>query len=181
MRLGLLACIVASVAAYKRAYALFRLPLNGAGGLFNTLEPTFMLLTEIIGKTITNVYCLYGIVDGWLDTCECYVELDYALYMGIPYGEAADVWITPSLVSKAKSAFIKLPSNPIQNRKIVNYHWTSEYSEKGFIELDNGYFLTENPMAPSGTGAAGIHYSKRLEDLRDLTGETIFQLVPSFR
>lgn len=139
-----------------------------------------MPLREIIGKTVTNVYCLFGIVNGWLDTCECYVELDNTLYLEIPFGETEDVWCTTILPPAAKSAFTKPPRNPIQNSIIVNYHWTSEDLEKGFLELDNGYFLTETTMAPSGTGAADIQYAKRLEELRNLTDVTVFQLVPSF-
>jgi hypothetical protein len=138
-----------------------------------------MLLTEIIGKTVTNVYCLFGVVNGWLDTCACYVELDYALYLEIPYGDTQDVWLTDSLPAKAKSAFTTLLHNPIQQRTIVNYHWTSEDGEKGIIELDNGYFLTEITMSPIGTGAAGLHYAKRLEGVRNLVGETVFHLVHS--
>jgi hypothetical protein len=36
-----------------------------------------VLIEEILGKTITDIRCKYGIEDGWLDTAACFIELDH--------------------------------------------------------------------------------------------------------
>jgi len=44
-----------------------------------------MLLTELIGKTITNIFEILNYEVGGLDKGECFVELDNALIIDIPY------------------------------------------------------------------------------------------------
>lgn len=51
-----------------------------------------MKLEEILGKTITNIRCLYGLQDGWLETAACYIELDNTITIRIPIGECRDVY-----------------------------------------------------------------------------------------
>ena len=43
----------------------------------------------------------------------------------------------------------------IKDRKIIDFLWYDDESEKGFILLDNGYLITETNFAPHGTGLAG--------------------------
>lgn len=52
-----------------------------------------ILIEELFGKTITDVRCKYGLEDGWLDTAECFIELDHKFYIDIPYGKAKDVLV----------------------------------------------------------------------------------------
>jgi hypothetical protein len=40
----------------------------------------------------------------------------------------------------------------IKDRKIIDFLWYDDDSEKGFILLDNGYLITETNFAPHGTG-----------------------------
>jgi len=188
-----------------------------------------MLIKDIIGKTITDIYCIYGVQDGWLDTAECFIELDKAFYIDIPDGEAESVWVREldpaaktifgdlsdipeyyvnkegKSISEISEAYQKRKRNifnrvkkilfgyevPIKeyqpykveyhenklkylhNRIIVDYLWENEGFDKGFLALDNGYFISEQTMAPSGTGLAGLHYYDSLESLKKRKGENL--------
>jgi hypothetical protein len=61
----------------------------------------------------------------------------------------------------------------ILNRSIVDYLWECEEVKKGFFELDNGYLISEQYMAPSGTGQAGLHYYDSLNTLKDRRGNNL--------
>jgi len=61
----------------------------------------------------------------------------------------------------------------LHNRIIVDYLWENEGFDKGFLALDNGYFISEQTMAPSGTGLAGLHYYDSLESLKKRKGENL--------
>lgn len=55
-----------------------------------------MLLKELIGKTITNIFEILKYEDGGLDKGECFVELDNTLIIDIPYSFNSfdsEVWI----------------------------------------------------------------------------------------
>jgi hypothetical protein len=55
-----------------------------------------MLLKELIGKTITNIFEILNYEDGGLDKGECFVELDNTLIIDIPYSFDSfdsEVWI----------------------------------------------------------------------------------------
>ena len=45
-----------------------------------------------------------------------------------------------------------------------------EDSDVGFIELENGYILTETIMSPHGTGMAGLNYYESLESFEESCG-----------
>ena len=45
-----------------------------------------------------------------------------------------------------------------------------EDSEVGFIELENGYIITETIMSPHGTGMAGLNYYESLESFEESCG-----------
>lgn len=60
----------------------------------------------------------------------------------------------------------------ILNRTIVDYLWSIEGDEKGFFELDNGYFISDQYMAPTGT-VAGLHYYDSLNTLKDRKGDAL--------
>lgn len=191
-----------------------------------------MEIEEIIGRTITDIYCIYGIEDDWLDTAEVFIELDKAFYIDIPFGHVARVF-DKDLDPAAKSIFGDLSDIPcysvnqegksineisnnyqkrrknifnrlrkalfgyqltikeyqpykveyrenklkyIINRKIVDFLWENDCRDKGFLELDNGYLISEQSMAPSGTGLAGLHYYDSLESLKERKGENLSRL-----
>jgi len=55
-----------------------------------------MLLEELIGKTITNIFEILNYEPGGLDKGECFIELDSTLIIDIPYsfdGFDSEVWI----------------------------------------------------------------------------------------
>ena len=66
-----------------------------------------MLIEEIFGKTITNIFATFGIEDEWLDTADCFIELDYNLVIGFPNGYQNEVWIR-ELDSNAENILINL-------------------------------------------------------------------------
>ena len=70
-----------------------------------------MLVKELIGRVVTNIYATCGVTQGWLDTAECFVELDNILIIDIPYGFSENVWIK-ELDPKATSTFGNLDDIP---------------------------------------------------------------------
>lgn len=64
----------------------------------------------------------------------------------------------------------------IQNRIIVDILWYSGELEKAFIELDNGYLITETTVANNGTGLAGLNYYQSIENLPNRSSSSISKL-----
>ncbi|MGG9962312.1 hypothetical protein [Ferruginibacter sp. SUN106] len=188
-----------------------------------------ILIDEIIGKTITDIRCKYGEEDGWLDTAECFIQLDNKFYIDIPYGQVKDVLVVEpgpeaetvfgnlsdipyyhvnkegKSIAEVAEAHKKRKQNifnrirkllfgyepPIEkytaykveyhenklkyiiNRTITDYLWENDRIEKGFFELDNGYFISDQYMAPQGTGLAGLHYYNSLDSLKESKGDNL--------
>jgi hypothetical protein len=65
----------------------------------------------------------------------------------------------------------------IQNRLIVDVLWYANEIEKAFIELDNGYIITETTVANNGTGLAGLNYYQTINDLTKRNGINILRLT----
>lgn len=65
----------------------------------------------------------------------------------------------------------------IKDRKIVDFLWYEEDTDKGFLLLDNGYLITEIIVAPTGTGIAGLNYFETLMDLTNRRGTTYLKLT----
>jgi hypothetical protein len=65
----------------------------------------------------------------------------------------------------------------IQNRLIVDVLWYADEIEKAFIELDNGYIITETTVANNGTGLAGLNYYQTINDLTKRNGINILRLT----
>lgn len=65
----------------------------------------------------------------------------------------------------------------IKDRKIIDFLWYEDNSEKGFILLDNGYLITETNIAPHGTGLAGLNLLESLNDLTNAKGNDYFKLT----
>lgn len=92
-----------------------------------------MLLKEIIGKRITNIYCLYGKYDEWLDTADCFIELDKQWIIDIPWGSLEEDYEMELLEVKpgALSFF----------GKKYDYHFKPESKPNDEIIEDNKNFL----------------------------------------
>lgn len=152
-------------------------------------------IEEIFGKTITNIYCCYGQQDGWLDTADCYIELDGKLLIEIPYGNASSVYCEEkpagaetifSNLNKNADGVYQLPkrstlwrikeklgiSREVWGYNVVNHvivdclRLDTSLSTKVFFVLDNGWLITDQYMAPHGTGRAGLHYYASPEDVK---------------
>ena len=59
----------------------------------------------------------------------------------------------------------------LKNQKIVDFLMFDDYDSVGFIELENGYIITETIMSPHGTGMAGLNYYESLKSFEDSCGK----------
>jgi hypothetical protein len=84
-----------------------------------------MLIEELFGKTITNIYANFGIEQEWLDTADCFIELDANLVIAFPYGFSEEVWVR-DLDPKANTLFKDLSDYPV-------YHVNKEGKSIGEI------------------------------------------------
>ena len=71
-----------------------------------------MLVSELIGKKITNIYLVYEPEVGGLDKAECFVELDNNAIIDIPFGFSDEIWIK-ELSKHAVSVFADLSDYPV--------------------------------------------------------------------
>jgi hypothetical protein len=69
----------------------------------------------------------------------------------------------------------------IQNRTIVDIIWYADEIEKSFIELDNGYVITETITAMNGTGLAGLNYFETLDSLTKTKGLNFMRLTDKIK
>ena len=58
----------------------------------------------------------------------------------------------------------------LKNQKIVDFLMFEDYDSVGFIELKNGFIITETIMSPHGTGMAGLNYYESLESFEESCG-----------
>lgn len=59
----------------------------------------------------------------------------------------------------------------IKDRKIVDFLWYEDDSEKGFILFDNGFLITEKTFSNHGTGLAGLNLYESINDLTNAKGK----------
>jgi hypothetical protein len=93
-----------------------------------------MLIEDIFGRTITDIYLISGIEQGWLDTADCIIELDNQLLIGIPVGHSLDIWERDP-EPLAQSLFINLSDIP-------SYHVNKK--GKSISEVANAYQKRKN-------------------------------------
>lgn len=75
---------------------------------------------------------------------------------------------------------VEYRENKLKNlkaRKIVDFLWYADDSEKGLILLDNGYIITETTIAPHGTGLAGLNLYESINDLINAKGNDYSKLT----
>ena len=58
----------------------------------------------------------------------------------------------------------------IKNQKIVDFLMFDNLDSAGFIELANGYIITETRMSPHGTGMVGFNYYESLKKIEERHG-----------
>lgn len=69
-----------------------------------------------------------------------------------------------------KTEFTENKIKYLKNRVIVDVLMFANSHDKVFLELDNGYILTETTMSPHGTGRAGLNYYDSLQELEAQCG-----------
>ncbi|SEO56096.1 hypothetical protein SAMN05192574_10991 [Mucilaginibacter gossypiicola] len=178
---------------------------------------------DLIGKRITDIYCLVKIGQYELDFASCFIELEGGVFVSIPYDfndevrietpdpGAKSIFLHPSIkiehVNPGKKSIAELAYNNytgwkrlivkirhifayrpyktefaenklmnIKGRGIVDLLSSGFEDEKLIVELDNGYFITETTLAPSGLGLAGINYFTCLADLLDGEEDDLMRL-----
>lgn len=79
-----------------------------------------MLLKEVIGKRITNIHCAFGKLDGWINTADCFIELDNQWVIDMPWGDYEEhfelnlLTIAPGAISMFGKAY---DYHPVQESK----------------------------------------------------------------
>ncbi|MBC3846796.1 hypothetical protein H8K90_10430 [Winogradskyella echinorum] len=185
-----------------------------------------MNTTEIIGRTIIDIFVWSKMdVDG-LDEAEVSIQLDNGKLIGIPWSFESEK-IEKELKPDSESLFLDLSDIPVhsinperktiqevldakkkressligrlkkavglgegipreykvykteyrenklkylKNQKIKDFLMFDDSDSVGYIELENGYIITETIMSPQGTGAAGLKYYSNLESFEESWG-----------
>ncbi|RYD94390.1 MAG: hypothetical protein EOP50_09590, partial [Sphingobacteriales bacterium] len=97
-----------------------------------------MTVNDLLGRTITQVYCVYGEQDGWLDTADCFIELDGVLYAGFPFVAGGEAWIR-TLPDDAVALFkASNTSGPVLGRKLLDFLWQDDDAYGGHFLLSDG-------------------------------------------
>jgi hypothetical protein len=65
----------------------------------------------------------------------------------------------------------------IKNRKIVDFLWYDDDSEKGYILLNNGYLISDTTVTNHGTGLAGLNLYESIDQLINSKGNYYFRLT----
>ena len=128
-----------------------------------------MELKELFGKTITRIYAVFGVEQGWLDTADCFLEIDEQFIIGFPFFFNHDVWLR-ELTANAEQLFQGDKPTIVIGRKIADFVWYEDNDYGGYFLLDDGSLITETRMSPQGTGDAGLNFFRNLEELAELRG-----------
>lgn len=170
-----------------------------------------MKATELIGRTITDIWVWSKIDWGGLDEANVFLELDNQIAIGFPVGlEIGDLSmkVRKGAVSlfkdesdipvyavnpERKTIWGKLKSllgldsglpkeyreckiKSLKNQKIKDLLLFEEEWEV-FIELENGFFITETRVSPNGLGQGGLNYYENLEALEERQGKDYNRMI----
>jgi len=75
-----------------------------------------------------------------------------------------------------KTEFIENPLKHLKTQKIGDFLMIDDADSPGYLELENGYIITETPLSPHGTGMAGLNYYKSLSDFEECCGTNYHRL-----
>lgn len=127
-----------------------------------------MEIKELFGKKITRIFEIYNSEPYGLDKCEMFLELDNLIIIDIPWHNSENIWVK-KLSNSAKEIINEL--DKILNNKIIAFiSYPIEPSDKAFIELENGIIISEQTIAPNGTGLAGLHIYNSIKDIESKFG-----------
>jgi hypothetical protein len=120
---------------------------------------------EVRGQRIDAVFQVYEWkgIDGWLDYSCTYLRLGNGHWIMFQSSNSEDFVSLEKPSAQAKTR----PDSRLLGRTIVQVHRRfSEGEPDGesvVLELDNGIFAEETPVAPHGTGGAGVYFLGKLE------------------
>lgn len=142
-----------------------------------------MRLKELLGKRIRDIRVKQIQEPYGLDISASYLMLDNECVVDIPWKETdlEDEIEVEEIPTKAESItkLLKNKGRPILNQFITDILYFEEdiQFEKAFIELANGYLISEITIAPHGTGAAGLWYFESIQALETKHGKNYTRLT----
>lgn len=85
--------------------------------------------------------------------------------------------VIPKEYQSYKKDYIEDKVYCIKNQKIVNFFMFDDFDSVGFLELENGYIITETIVAPYGTGMAGLNYFENIKEFEAKNGTGYKRLI----
>jgi len=137
----------------------------------------------LIGDTITDIRHYYEphSINGWLDCSTTYIALEKNGLVSFPIS-GDDTFLNVAMDPRAEEILPRFMPLII-GRKIVNIHYyfdeegLPDESHLSFFELDNGYYVTENTVAPHGTGQANL-FTYSTEEFREIVKKSSYVIAP---
>lgn len=140
-------------------------------------------LELLIGDTILDVRHYYEpeSINGWLDCSTTYLTLENNGVVSLPIS-GDDVFHNVEISPKAQAVSDEFRER-VLGQKIANIYYY--YTEEGeaddghlsFVELENGYVLTENTGKPGQADTAGLFLYTR-DEFRKIIKESPFEILP---
>lgn len=65
----------------------------------------------------------------------------------------------------------------LKNQKIVDFLMFDDSDSVGFIELENGFIITETIISPHGTGMAGLNYYENIKRFEEDCGTDYKRII----
>ena len=146
------------------------------------MKKTSINISEIIGKTITDIRYKLEYNVGDLDYFESYITLNSKITINFPFNDGAHIVKPKGKIKKLDKELQKLLIGfTIIDILIPYFNDKVDESEKPFLQLNNSMFIKEINTAPHGTGAADLwiyninEFKNKLtdNDLRSITGNKI--------
>lgn len=146
-------------------------------------QQTAMGLENLIGDTITDIRHYYEpeSINGWLDCSTTYITLQRNGTVSFPIS-GDDVFYNVQISPKAQEVSEMFRAR-VLGQKITNiyYYYTDEGepddSHLSFLELENGYVISENTGEPGHTGLANLFLYTH-EEFLALVKEAPLDILP---
>jgi hypothetical protein len=90
-------------------------------------------------------------------------------FLGVPEG-------IPGAYMPYKIQYRENRLKHLKNQKIADFLMFEDVDSAVYIELENGYIITETKMSPHGTGMAGLNYFESLAAFEDSCGTNYTRL-----
>lgn len=134
-----------------------------------------MKFKELFGKKITQIFEIYKPEPYGLDNCELFLKLDNEKIIDIPWHMAEDIW-EKELSKEAKQITTGI-EKVVNNKIIALISYENEPTDKSFIELENGIIITEQNLAPNGTGIVGLQIYNSIHTIEERFGKNYIKIT----